>query len=157
MDSNDNIDLETSLQITCDEKEINNDTLLVSEKEQKAFLPFTFEELKQVKKRYETEQKLSYQQIIDDIFTLPLDNFRFSSTSRFREAYNLIKNKEHGSFRDALSLGIELMFKYNLNPIIIAACRNVDELDIYLDCLDEDELSDFDCFKIKFEVTPDII
>ena len=46
------------------------------------------------------------------------------------------------------------MFKYNLNPIIIAACRNLEELDIYLDCLDENELFDFNCFKIRFEVAP---
>ena len=52
---------------------------------------------------------------------------------------------------------MELMFKYNLNPIIIAGCRNLDELDIYLDCLDENELNDFKCFEIKFEVMPKTI
>ena len=56
----------------------------------------------------------------------------------------------------ALDLGIELMFNYKFNPIIIAACRNLDELDIYLDCLEENQLFDFKCFEIKFEVTPDI-
>ena len=56
----------------------------------------------------------------------------------------------------ALDLAFELMFQYNLNPIIIAACRSLEELDIYLDCLEEDELFDFRCFKIKFEVTPKI-
>ena len=49
------------------------------------------------------------------------------------------------------------MFKYELNPIIIAACRNLNELDIYLDCLEENELYDFKCFKIKFEVMPKIV
>ena len=48
------------------------------------------------------------------------------------------------------------MFKYELNPIIITACRNLDELDIYLDCLDKNELFDFHCFDIKFEVAPKI-
>ena len=63
-------------------------------------------------------------------------------------------NKEKLSIFKALDLAFELMFKYNLNPIIIAACRNLKELDIYLDCLEENELFDFRCFKIKFEVTP---
>ena len=49
------------------------------------------------------------------------------------------------------------MFHYDLNPIVIAACRNLDELDIYLDCLQENELSDFDCFEIKFELAPKVI
>ena len=48
------------------------------------------------------------------------------------------------------------MFKYELNPIVIAACRNLDELDIYLDCLDNNELYEFSCFDIKFEVMPQI-
>lgn len=48
------------------------------------------------------------------------------------------------------------MFKYNLNPIIISACRTLEELDIYLDCLENNNLEDFDCFEIKFEVSPQI-
>ena len=50
-----------------------------------------------------------------------------------------------------MDLGFELMFKYKLNPIIIAACRNLEELDIYLDCLEENELFDFKCFEIRNE------
>ena len=46
------------------------------------------------------------------------------------------------------------MFNYDLNPIIIAACRNLDELDIYLDCLLTNQLYDFKCFQIIFEVNP---
>lgn len=56
----------------------------------------------------------------------------------------------------ALDLGLELMFNYDLNPIVISACRNLDELDIYLDCLEENQLSSFDCFEIKFEVAPQV-
>ena len=68
----------------------------------------------------------------------------------------MVKNKSNGSFLSALDLALELMMRYDLNPIIIAACRNIDELDIYLDCLEENELSQFDCFEIKFEVLPQI-
>ena len=66
----------------------------------------------------------------------------------------MIREKEKGSITKAFDLGLELMFKYELNPIIIAACRNLDELDIYLDCLEENELQEFPCFEIKFEVMP---
>ena len=68
----------------------------------------------------------------------------------------MVKNKCNGSVLSALDLALELMMRYDLNPIIIAACRNIDELDIYLDCLEENELSQFDCFEIKFEVLPQI-
>ena len=42
-------------------------------------------------------------------------------------------------------------------PAIITACKSLNELDIYLDCLQENELSDFDCFEIKFELAPKVI
>ena len=87
---------------------------------------------------------------------MPLNKFENFSIARFREAFNLIRHKEKGSIFSALDLALELMFKYNLNPIIIAACRNLDELDIYLDCLDENELYDFKCFEIRFEVNTNI-
>ena len=46
------------------------------------------------------------------------------------------------------------MFQSDLNPAVIAACRDLDELDIYLDCLDDNELDKFSCFKIKYNVKP---
>ena len=46
------------------------------------------------------------------------------------------------------------MFQSNLNPAIIAACKSLKELDIYLDCLDENELDKFSCFNIVYNVNP---
>ena len=131
----------------------NNNVLRVSEKEQKAFLPYTYSEIKNIYENSNDEFS-SINDVIEKKYILPLDNFKHSSFARFREAFNLITTKENGSILKALDLGIELMFKYDLNPIIIAACRNLDELDIYLDCLDKNELYDFKCFEIIFEVNP---
>ena len=131
----------------------DNNTLIISEKEQKAFLPFLYSEVEAIyqkaNQKYETMQD-----VIDDLYILPLNRFKNSSIARFRESFHLIREKEKGSITKALDLGLELMFKYELNPIIIAACRNLDELDIYLDCLEENELHDFTCFEIKFEIMP---
>ena len=130
-------------------------TLIISEQNQKAYLPFFYSE---VKNTYEKSNKYStMQDIVDNLYIVPLNRFKNSAISRFREGFNLIRNKEKGSIAKALDLGLELMFKYELNPIIIAACRNLDELDIYLDCLDENELNSFKCFEIKFEVMPKTI
>ena len=51
-------------------------------------------------------------------------------------------------------MSIEMFGKKYLHPAIIAACRTLDELDVYLDCLDKNEVDDFKIFKIKYEVYP---
>ncbi len=134
---------------------MDNNILVISEKEQKAYLPYKYTE---VKKIYENPNYNynSIMEVIQDLYIVPLNKFENFSIARFREAFNLIRHKEKGSIFSALDLALELMFKYNLNPIIIAACRNLDELDIYLDCLDENELYDFKCFEIRFEVNTNI-
>ena len=91
-------------------------------------------------------------EIIHDLYIIPLSRFNHPAFSRFRETYKFVKTKsDKKSFIKALDLSLELMFKYDLNPIIIAACRNMDELDIYLDCLEEKELYDYKCFEIRYE------
>ena len=131
-------------------------TLIISEKDQKAYLPFFYKDIKDIYEKFSNKYK-TIQDVVDELYIIPLNKFKNSAISRFREAFNLIRNKDKGSIAKALDLGLELMFKYNLNPIIISACRNLDELDIYLDCLEENELNDFKCFNIKFEVMPKII
>ncbi len=133
----------------------DNNTLIITEKEQKAYLPFFYSTVKEIfetsNNRYQT-----IQDVIEELYVVPLERFKNSSFSRFKETFNLIRNKEKGSISKALDLGLELMLKHNLNPIVIAACRNLDELDIYLDCLEQDQLQDFSCFTIKFEVMPQV-
>ena len=51
-------------------------------------------------------------------------------------------NEILGSLKEAIELGFELMFQSDLNPAVIAACKDLDELDIYLDCLDDNELEE---------------
>ena len=133
----------------------DNNILIISEKDQKAYLPFLYSEIKDI--YYNSNDKYkTIQEVIDDLYVVSLDKFKNSTISRFKESFDLIKKKEKGSFTKALDLGLELMFKYELNPIIIASCRNLEELDIYLDCLEENELQDFPCFEIKFEVMPQL-
>lgn len=133
----------------------DNNVLIVSEKEQKAYLPFFYSKIKEI---YETtnNQYPTLQDVVDDLYIVPLDRFKNSAVARFKEAFRLIREKEKGSVSQALDLGLELMFKTELNPIIIAACRSLDELDIYLSYLEDNESYEFSCFEIKFEVMPQI-
>jgi len=133
---------------------MDHNILVVSEKDQKAYLPYKYSEIEEI--YHSSNQYQSIEDVIHDLYILPLSRFKNSVFSRFRETLNLVIHKEKGSMINALDLALELMFKYELNPIIIAACRNLNELDIYLDCLEEKELFDFRCFEIRFEVTPDI-
>lgn len=134
---------------------MDNNVLFISEKDQKAYLPYKYDEVKKIYKNSKGKYN-SIIEVIQDIYVLPLNKFKNSSFARFRESFNLMIYKEKASVIRALDLALELMFKYNLNPIIIAACRDLDELDIYLDCLDENELFDFRCFEIRFGVSPNV-
>ena len=129
---------------------MDNNILIISEKDQKAYLPYKYEDVQKIYKNPNNKYG-SIIEVIQNLYVVPLKKFENFSISRFREAFNLVRYKEHGSFIKALDLAVELMFKHNLNPIIIAACRNLDELDIYLDCLEENEFSDFKCFEIRFD------
>ena len=134
---------------------MDSNVLIVSEKDQKAYLPYKYKDIENFLNLFPNKYKTS-KEVIEDIYIVPLDKFKNAPLSRFREAFNLILRKEKGSIIKAFDLGLELMFKYNLNPIIVSACRTLDELDIYLDCLDENELFDFKCFEVRFEVCPNI-
>ena len=64
-------------------------------------------------------------------------------------------SKSNGSSKlKALSLASELFMNYNLHPAIITACKSVDELDVYLACLEDNTLQDFRFFDIKYEIPP---
>ena len=131
----------------------DNNTLVISEKDQKAYLPFYYFEIEKIFSAPSSKYRCK-QDVVNDLYVVPLSRFKYSSISRFRESFFLITKKEHSSISKAIDLGLELMFKYNLNPIIISACRTLEELDIYLDCLENNDLEHFDCFDIKFEVSP---
>ncbi len=132
----------------------DNRTLLISEETQKVYLPYTLEEIMQ-KLNNNPEYKTA-KDVIDNEYTLPLSNFKMPVVSRFKEAYRFMRLKEKTSVYAAIDLALELMFNSDLNPAIIRACKDLRELNIYLDCLYENELEKFDCFKIVYKLLPKI-
>ena len=129
-------------------------TLIISETQGKVFLPYTIENLKSILE--ENTKYQNFNEAINDNFVIPYANFKNPIFSRFKEAFKHNTLKEHGSVKEALDLGMELLLNYNLHPAIISACKNIDELDIYLDCLENNETDKFDCFDIKFEIPPSL-
>lgn len=121
--------------------------LIISETSGNIILPYYINDLTNIKNK-------TYEQTIQENYTLPVDLFKPAFVARFREAFKLAHNKEKKSVAFSLNLATELMFNYNLHPAIITACRNLDELDIYLDCLENNETEKFKCFNIIFEIPP---
>ena len=139
-----------------EEKISNNSTLLISEIQNKVILPYTGQEVKDVLDNKDNEYQTE-QEVVDNLFTRPLSDFDNACSARFREAYRLVTERENYSKIDGIRLGIELFGKRYLHPAIIAACRTVDELDVYLDCLSKNELNDFKIFDIKYELHPMVV
>ena len=131
-----------------------NNTLLVSEKLKKVFLPYTKHEISLYLEQY-PDSYTSFEDVIKKEFVLSLDYYmKHPVVARFREAYSLIRDRESKSVIDAFKYAIDMMFRYELNPVIIAGCKTQEQLEHYLSCLDKNRLDDFTDFNIKFEVNP---
>ena len=130
-----------------------NNTLIISELRKEVVLPYNLEGIK-LYYQNNLNKYSSIEQVVKENYTYPISHFKPFAVSRFREAYKLIKKRENGSRLNALSLAFEMFVNYNVHPAIIASCKNVDELDIYLSCLDDNQLDEFNKFKIRYEIPP---
>lgn len=126
-------------------------TLIISETRGKVILPYTISKVQEIFSQ-NNDIYLSLKDVIDKVFTLPIDYYHFSPIARFKEAFKLVRYKEKGSKVKALALAFELFVNYNLHPAVITACNSLDELDIYLACLEENNLQDFHFFNIIYEI-----
>lgn len=125
-------------------------TLVISESQKKVILPYDLNKVEEILKN--NNRYHSTEEVVNKLYTIPLKYYKFSPIARFKEAYKLVKEKEKGSRFKALALAFELSGNYSLHPAIITACKSLDELDIYLACLEENALEDFHFFKIKYEI-----
>lgn len=126
-------------------------TLVISEEEKKVILPYTINKVKETLLKNNQEYS-SLQDVIDKVYTKPINYYRFSAIARFKETYKLVRKKEKGTIAKALELAFELLLNYNLHPAIITACKSLDELDVYLACLEDNTLNEFGFFDIKYEI-----
>ena len=138
---------------TFDLKQYPENTLKVSEKENLVYLPFYIDELNDIYMENK-EQYASFKDVLDDKYTVSLDNYKSPAVSRFKEAFKLMRIKESATILKSLELGLELFFNYNLHPAIITASRNLEELEKYLELLAQNKTQYFDGFKIIFDMAP---
>lgn len=132
----------------------DNYTLVISEIRNEVILPYKVSEINEYINQFPTSYN-SFEDVVKKEFVLPLDYYmKHPVIARFRETYSLIRDREVKSIVEALKYAIDLMFKYELNPAIIAACKTQEQLENYLECLESNKLDNFKDFKIKFEINP---
>lgn len=152
LDENENE--ETSKSTLAYEEIQDNLVLRVSEKNHIVELPYTKLEIEKFLKQYPNDYKTP-QDVIDKEFTGTYAMYnKHPIIARFREAYYLSRNKEMKSILDSFNYAKSLMFKRELNPTIIAAVKSEDQLQDYINCLENDKLEDFSHFTIIFEINP---
>ena len=115
--------------ISINKKNFYTETLVISETSGTVTLPYTDE-------------------IID------LYYYRNPSLSRFREAFHLARTREFASLTESIKLGFDMMFRSDIHPAIITACRSTDDLYTYISYLEDGNVENFPLFKIKFEIHP---
>ena len=132
---------------------ILENTLIISEKNGNVILPYTIEELNSALEKNPSKYK-SLEDVVEKKYTRPIKYYKNSSVARFKETFKLVRERNKGPLKHAWDLALESFFNHDLHPAIISACKSIDELDIYLSCLEYDELEDFKFFKIIFDVLP---
>ena len=160
-------DIIVSKQITNNKKVINNQetqpkqntkitnnkiifhekTLIITK--EKIILPFTTKQVETIFKSY-PDKYTNLNQIIDSKFTLSTILYKKIILSKIIEVYKLMRVKNKYSLHKTFSICIEVIFNTYIFPAIITACKNLDELEIYLDCLEKNELNQYPCFKIIY-------
>lgn len=132
----------------------DNKVLTVSESKNCVFIPYTVTEIHRYLEQYPNHYS-SFEDVVKKEFVLPLSYYmKHPVLARFRETYSLIRDREAKSVMEAFKYAFDLMFKSELNPTIIASCKTQEQLENYLNCLDNHKLEDFHDFEIKFEISP---
>lgn len=131
----------------------DNNTLVISEKTDKVFLPYTVSELKAYISEYPDEYK-TLSDVVNQEYIVPIERFKNQVTSRFRETYCLMRDIEMKSIIESFKMAFEVMFNSKLNPAIICACKSEAQLKQYIYCAEHNNLDAFNGFKIVFEVNP---
>jgi hypothetical protein len=131
----------------------DNDTLLISEKQGKIFLPYTVNDLEQYLEEYPDEYK-SLSDVVNQEYIVSIDKYRHQSISRFREMYYLMRDVEMKSVIESFKRAVEVMFDSRINSTIIAACRTEEQVNNYIYCVERNDLDSFKDFKIVFDMAP---
>ena len=126
---------------------LNEKELIINKKSGIAILPYSISDLDELFLN-DPEKYSSIQDIIDQEYTVRLKDFENSSITRYKEAFKLAKDRSNYSFSQAANFAKVFLIENEITSLIIASCKNVEELEFYIECLNNNKLNDFHYFKI---------
>lgn len=121
--------------------------LIINKKLGIAILPYSISDLDELFLN-NPEKYTSIQDIIDQEYTIKLKDFENSSITRYKEAFKAAKDRSNYTFSQAANFAKKLLIENEVTSLIIASCKNVEELEFYIECLNNNKLYDFHHFKI---------
>jgi hypothetical protein len=151
IEENNNNEVSSVCKLISDVKD--NDTLIISEKTNKVFLPYTVLELEEYYKEYPNEYN-SLTDVINQEYIVSLDKYKNQTISRFRETYCLMRDIEMKSKIEAFKIAVSVMFNSKLNPAIISGCKSEEQFKKYIYCAEHNNMDEFKEFKIVFDMSP---
>lgn len=129
----------------------NNNNLIISETKNKIFLPYTVDEIDNFM-RYYPRSYITASDVVKREYIINLtDVTKHPYRARFKEAYNLMRNRENKGIVSSFINAIRISLKRKLNPAVIASCRSKTELKKYLICLKYNQLENFEMFNTIYE------
>lgn len=129
----------------------NNETLIISEKQNKVYLPYTIDELEEYARRYPADYP-SLETVVKQEYMIPLNSFYSNPAhARFSETYFLMRKRERKSAIISFIYSLIVVTKTDLNPAVIAACKTQKELSEYIKCLKENKLENFTYFTVIYD------
>lgn len=154
-DINDSLDINADMENVYIKKfKEENDTLLISNFDEKVYLPYSKEEIELYLDMFSDKYQTA-KEVVDNEFTFPLQYFSETSyLARFREAYALYKDREGKSVIESIKFAFKQMKNSSLQPAIIAACKNLKIFNDYISKLEKNDLLNFKHFKIVYNITP---
>ncbi len=130
----------------------DENVLVISAARNVVVLPYSVKKLQKILR--DEPECSGLHELIAKKYTVPLSRYKHGCISRFRETFALVLERSKGSALKAFGLAAEMFFTRFLHPAIITACKKTEWLEVYLDCLDRNELDEFPFFEIRYEPKP---
>lgn len=129
----------------------NNKNLIISERKNKIFLPYTVDEIDDFMRYYPRTYATASDVVKKEYIINLTEVTKHPYKARFKEAYNLMRNRENKGIISSLINAVKISLKRKLNPAVIASCKSKSELKKYLVCLKYNQLENFETFNIIYE------
>jgi len=133
-------------------KSYNSNKLIITDSY--AILPYTKKELDFYFNSYKSEYS-SLDDVINKEFT-KIYNISYSNSyiNRFKEIYNLLRNKEQLDFFTSFRQAFKFMYNAKINPIAVSACKDYEQFNIYISFIDKPYDNVILPFKIIYNISP---